>query len=496
MAIEKVKEYFIGTELEGKVIELPESSATVELAANALDTEPDRIAKTLSYLVDDKPILIVTSGMSRVDNKKYKARFQKKAKMIPFDEVEGYIGHAPGGVCPFAYNDGVDVYLDISLKKYDTVFPAAGSDNSAVETSLEQLERYTGFKDWIDVCIHQSDNNTADEAIEKVKRVADAVGKNSKVVAEATQKAVNTVGKGGRDTVVKAKDTFVNAIDQDGDGQFDGTDLILMALKVPGVRINRTEFLRKELFKYCSQETINKAIETSPAEAGVDPAIIEKSVDETIIFERNAVSKISTALGIPGGVAMAATIPADIAQYYGYMLRAAQKMLYLYSFPEIENDQDGIMLDSETLNSLTVCLGVMYGVANANNAIKAMAKALATGVEKQLMKRALTKGTIYPIVKSIAKWFSVQMTKEIFAGFFKKAIPVIGGAIGGGLTFATFKPCCSRLRETLRDTSLSNPNHKDTEEEIKLYEDIKNDVIVDLEAEEIREVINNLSEED
>ncbi|MBP3204613.1 MAG: YbaK/EbsC family protein [Lachnospiraceae bacterium] len=152
MAIDKVKEYFKGTELEGKVIELAESSATVELAAHALHTEPDRIAKTLSYLVDDDPILVVASGMSRVDNKKYKAQFAKKAKMIPYEEVEDYIGHAPGGVCPFAVREGVKVYLDESLKKYDTVFPAAGSSNSAIEMTMEQLEKFTGYTAWVDVC--------------------------------------------------------------------------------------------------------------------------------------------------------------------------------------------------------------------------------------------------------------------------------------------------------------------------------------------------------
>lgn len=201
-------------------------------------------------------------------------------------------------------------------------------------------------------------------------------------------------------------------------------------------------------------------------------------------------SGISMALGVPGGAAMVATIPADIAQYYGYMIRAAQKMLYLYGFPELEVKGDGINLDSETLNSLTVCLGIMYGVASANNAIKAMAKALATGVEKQLLRRALTKGTIYPIVKSVAKWFSYKMTKEAFAGFFKKSIPVVGGVIGGGITFATFKPCCDRLKDALKDTILSNPNHVSDEEENKLFEDIQNGVI-DVEEDELISVEND-----
>lgn len=151
MAIEKVKKAFENTELDGKVIELEQSSATVELAAQALNCEPDRIAKTLSFLVGETPILIVVSGLSKVDNKKFKDEFATKAKMIAFDQVEGYIGHAPGGVCPFGINENVKVYLDVSLKNYDTVFPAAGSGNSAVETTIEQLEKYTAYEKWVDV---------------------------------------------------------------------------------------------------------------------------------------------------------------------------------------------------------------------------------------------------------------------------------------------------------------------------------------------------------
>ena len=298
-------------------------------------------------------------------------------------------------------------------------------------------------------------------------------------ILENAKNRVKAVGEGGVVAANNAKDSLIKALDQDGNGQIDSADIILMALKVPGVRINRAEFLKKEFFKHCTPETIEKAIATTPAEAHIDRDLIDKIADDVIKFERNAVSGISTALGIPGGVAMVATIPADIAQYYGYMMRAAQKMLYLYGFPEIEMGEDGVMLDSETLNSLTICLGVMYGVASANNAIKAMAKALAAGVEKQLLRRALTKGTIYPIVKSVAKWFSVKMTKEIFAGFFKKAIPVVGGVVGGGITFFSFKPCCQRLQDALKDTILSNPQHVATAEETKLYDDMTKDSFTD-----------------
>lgn len=182
---------------------------------------------------------------------------------------------------------------------------------------------------------------------------------------------------------------------------------------------------------------------------------------------------------------MAATIPADIIQYYGYTLRAVQKLLYLYGFPEVDSDEEGILLDSHTINQIIVCLGVMNGVAGANKAIKGMAKALAAGVEKKLLNTALTKGTFYPLVKAIAKWFGVKMTKEMFAGFFKKAIPVVGGLVGGGITFLSFKPCCYRLKEALQDTMLSNPNHQSTAEEDAFVAAINEGTILDTDYEEM-----------
>ena len=152
MSVTKVKAYFKQFDMEDKVLEFDVSSATVELAAKAVGCEPERIAKTLSFKVDDQPILIVAEGDVKIDNPKYKAAFHTKAKMLAFDEVEPLIGHGVGGVCPFAVNEGVTVYLDESLKRFDTVFPACGSSNSAIEMSMEDLEKYSGYKAWIDVC--------------------------------------------------------------------------------------------------------------------------------------------------------------------------------------------------------------------------------------------------------------------------------------------------------------------------------------------------------
>ena len=151
MAIEKVRKYFEQYGMEQKILEFDTSSATVELAAMAVGCEPKRIAKTMSFLVTNNPILIVLAGDAKVSNPKYKEIFQTKAKMIPTDQVEDLIGHNIGGVCPFAIHEGVVVYLDVSLKRFDTVFPAAGSENSAIELSLEELMRYSNAVDWVDV---------------------------------------------------------------------------------------------------------------------------------------------------------------------------------------------------------------------------------------------------------------------------------------------------------------------------------------------------------
>ncbi len=152
MAIEKVRAYFDKFGMADRILEFDVSSATVELAAKALNCEPCRIAKSLSFMLEDKPILIVTAGDAKVDNAKYKAKFGKKAKMLTADEVEELIGHAVGGVCPFALNDGVTVYLDVSLKRFETVFPACGSSNSAIELTMEEMEKYSGYTEWVDVC--------------------------------------------------------------------------------------------------------------------------------------------------------------------------------------------------------------------------------------------------------------------------------------------------------------------------------------------------------
>lgn len=283
--------------------------------------------------------------------------------------------------------------------------------------------------------------------------------KLAKDAGDTISKTVGNVKTAANGVVQNASSAVVEYFDENGNGEIDIEDVIVKGLRIPGIRINRAEFLSKELFKKYPEDVIEEAVRTNPMTAGIKPEDIDSIADEVIEYERRCVSGISAALGMPGGFTMVATIPADIAQYYGYMLRATQKLIYLYGFPEIDVEEKGSKFDTETINILIICFGVMYGAANANTALKSIAKALGNGVEKQLMKKALTKGTIYPIVKSVAKWFNVKMTKEVFAGFFKKSIPVLGGVIGGGITYLSFKPCCVKLKDSLKDTMLSNKDY-------------------------------------
>ena len=157
MSIEKVREYLKKFGLDNKIMEFDVSSATVKEAAIALNCKEQEIAKTLSFIVNDRPVLIVTAGDSKVDNSKFKTKFNVKAKMIPFDDVERLVGYAVGGVCPLGVNEDVDVFLDESLKRFDTVYTACGSSNSAIKLSIEELEKVSNYKEWIDVCKIVSD---------------------------------------------------------------------------------------------------------------------------------------------------------------------------------------------------------------------------------------------------------------------------------------------------------------------------------------------------
>ncbi|MDC4250857.1 hypothetical protein M3X99_07490 [Clostridium perfringens] len=232
--------------------------------------------------------------------------------------------------------------------------------------------------------------------------------------------------------------------------------VIKSAMNMPGVKIRREEFLENELSKYFSQDTVQEAIRSNPASAGISVNQIEKIANACINFETNKVTSISTIAGIPGGFAMIGTVPADTAQYFAHIIRILQKLIYLYGWKEIYNS-DGDF-DDETTNELTLFIGVMFGVNTANAAITKLAQSAAGKVEKSIINKTLTKGVIYPIVKKIANILGVKMTKQIFAKAVGKVVPIIGGGISGGLTYVTFKPSAIRLKNYLKNLPFADVN--------------------------------------
>lgn len=250
------------------------------------------------------------------------------------------------------------------------------------------------------------------------------------------------------------------------------------ALSMPGVKVDRDDFLKKELKNYCSPEQLNLAISSRPINV-VSKEIIDRIANACINSHTTKVTTISAVAGIPGGFAMAGTIPADMAQYYWHVFVLAQKLAYLYGFPDLR-DENGNLTDTAS-DMLTLFVGVMMGASAANQAIKGLAKEFAKQVVKRLPQKALTKTIYYPIIKQIAKWIGVKLTKDTFAKGLGKVIPILGGLISGGLTLATFRPSAKRLQHKLQEEMfVINGNYQENhnnEEQYSTYEDISNESI-------------------
>ena len=229
--------------------------------------------------------------------------------------------------------------------------------------------------------------------------------------------------------------------------QIDFELLLKTVAGLPWVRIDREKFLESALKPYYCAEIVKKAIEHNPAYAGIAVEQIDMIASNSITFETRNVSAISFVAGLPGGVAMAGTIPADLAQWFGHILRILQKLIYLYGWSELFDENGG--MDDETANLLTLFVGVMFGVAGAANAIAKVADAAASRAAKVIARKALMKGWIYPIVKKVAGILGIRMTKDIFAKGVSKMIPVLGGFTSAGLTYSTFKPMAIKLRDHL-----------------------------------------------
>ena len=260
-------------------------------------------------------------------------------------------------------------------------------------------------------------------------------------IKKAAKKARNAVNDVAID---KAFDSVINKY-------ITPEEIIAQIIKLPVARVDRAEFLHKELIRYYPEETVKTALEYNPAYAGIGKQRINNIADQVIQRETNKVAGISFAAGLPGGFALAATIPADVVQYLAFTIRAIQEIAYLYGFDEFDFEEE---LDSYAMDQILIFLGAMYGVQGVDGSIKVIAEAAAQKTSKDLANEALTKTAIYPVVKKVAKELRSKITKRIYVKGASKAVPVIGGAVSGGLTYATFKPNCKRLKRSLRDLEI------------------------------------------
>ena len=247
--------------------------------------------------------------------------------------------------------------------------------------------------------------------------------------------------------------------------------VLVESAKLPMVKIDRELFLRRELKGRFSKQIVDKAVEYNPAYAGISVDDINRIAKSCISAETTRVTALSAVAGIPGGFAMLGTVPADLAQYFGHILRVLQELIYLYGWQDLGLDSSE--MNEETKNLLTLFVGIMFGVNGAIRAVNKVAEQIAKQIAKKLPQKALTKGAIYPVVKRVAALLGVQMTKQIFARGVSKAVPVIGAAVSGGLTFATFRPMAEKLKNYLASCEVADIEHySSVNDEAVVVEDV------------------------
>ena len=241
--------------------------------------------------------------------------------------------------------------------------------------------------------------------------------------------------------------------------------IIKSASTLPYVKISRDEFLQKALQRYCPKNQIEKAIEYSPAHAGIYSGLIDKIALNHIKLETQKVTALSVAAGIPGGLAMAATIPADLVQYFGHIMRVSQKLAYLYGW------QDFSDFDEETEAYLILFIGIMFGVDGATKAVAEVTKIAAPAVARNVAKLPLAKGVLYPVIKKMLAQIGIRLNKSLFARSVAKLVPILGGAVSGGLTWATFMPMSIKLQKELKTFIQASPD---------FFAPASDDVIIDV----------------
>lgn len=269
----------------------------------------------------------------------------------------------------------------------------------------------------------------------KVKSVVKKVKKNAKSVAES-----------GKKFAEKKYEEIFKILDCNADGKIDANDIVLIALKTPGIRVDREDFLKKTLSNKYPKEIVYKAVKSNPKNAGIEYSDVEGIADDSIEFERRCATSGSVVLGIPGGVALTATLPIDIVQYFAFLLRVAQKLMYIYGYGEL-NIKEGKEVDESTVKILVMCLSVMLGVQGADTALRTAMPIWAKGVQAGLKESS-------NILKYGFKAFVPGFENLVFSGVVK-LFPLIGGVVSGSLTYTMFKISCNRLRKVLKENPLN-----------------------------------------
>ena len=281
-----------------------------------------------------------------------------------------------------------------------------------------------------------------------LKDMGDAILSKAKNIGEKVNEKIDNKSKDNNKNGLKKDknvlNIFADKLDINGDGKVDLKDFVLMAVKVPGVNINRREFLKKELGKKNNEKKVAIALEQNPKLAKIDDATIEYIADDVIEAERKKVVAISAALGVSGAAAI--TLPADITQYFAFMLRAAQKLMYLYGYPELNVNEN---MDDDTVNVMAIALGTMMGVQGADAALRSLSGSIVKTISAGI--KVSTKG----VPQFLGSLVGVGIGKLGF-GVVGLSLPIIGGAISGGLTHITFTSACDRLRKELRNGPLND----------------------------------------
>lgn len=235
----------------------------------------------------------------------------------------------------------------------------------------------------------------------------------------------------------------------------DITQIIHRAIQVPGVKIDRAAFLHKELIKYYSEDKVAEAVRYNPARAGIPRSAVDALARTAIEYETNKVTALSALASLPGGIAAVGSVSADMVSYYAHILRIVQKLAYLYGFPEFRSGKDSI--DEETLNYILIFVGIMFGVHGASETANKIAAKVADNISRKLPQKALNKSVINPLFGKILSGIGSKASKQGIADLFASAVPLAGAAFSGGLTYVTFMPRCYKLRNTLRQYRLCDP---------------------------------------